>query len=438
MNLTRLKKIVFVGLLLFLCGFLGYNLGKREVSVSWQNFQPKIAIENKEPPSSLGVTDFSLFWDVWDRTLRSYYDKTVIDSDKLLYGAISGMLQSLGDPYTVFLTPQQNKETKQELSGEFEGIGAQLGLRDKKIVVIAPLKDTPAESAGIKAGDTIVKIDEKDTSGLTLPEAVQRIRGRKGTAVTLTVLHEGDEETVDISIVRDTIKVQSVEGGIKNVKCQMSPAKRDPAQRENVKCQIVEKGEACDDCSTIGYIRLSQFGDNTSSEWLKVVGEVASRSKESNFKGVVLDLRNNPGGYLNGSVFIASEFIASGTVVIQEKGNGQNQAFSVDRRGILTDVPLVVLINKGSASASEIVAGALRDRKGIKLVGEKSFGKGTVQEAQDLPSNAGLHITTARWLTPKGTWVNDKGLIPDIEIEINKEDPKHDTQLEKAIEALVQ
>jgi carboxyl-terminal processing protease len=329
----------------------------------------------------------------------------------------------LGDPYTVFLTPQQNKETKEELGGSFEGIGAQLGLKDKKIVVIAPLPETPAEKAGIKPGDWILSIDNKSTDNLTLPEAVSKIRGKRGTAVTLQVLHDKAVKPVEYKIVRDTIQVKSVTLEIKN----NQPVNN--SQAENKKSPLEIKN------GSIAYVKLSRFGDDTDNEWDRVVTEIIDQG--SKIKGLILDLRNNPGGYLNGAVYIASEFLKTGsTVVVQENADGSRQKYLVEREGKLLNMPLVVLINEGSASASEIVSGALLDYKRATLVGMKSFGKGSVQEAQDLSEGAGLHITTAKWLLPAGKWINGTGITPDIKVELDEKNPTKDLQLDKAIEVL--
>lgn len=388
---------------LLLGGAIGFFVGTNKVNFEWQNYKPALTIQSKAPPKNVNA-DLFLFWDVWEKVSKNYFDKKVLDSQKMINGAISGMVQSLGDPYTVFLPPEQNKEVKQELAGQFEGIGAQLGVKNKKIVVIAPLHESPAEKAGIKSGDVILKVEGIDTANWTLPEAVAKIRGPKGTTVKLTILREGQDKPQEVSIVRETIRVKSVEGEIKD---------------------------------QVAYIKLSQFGDETNNEWLITVNSIANAIKQDGkVKGLILDLRNNSGGYLNGAVFIASEFIKSGTIVIQERGEGQRQSFSVTRQGLLIDIPVVVLINKGSASASEIVAAALRDNRGAKLVGENSFGKGTIQEAQELGGGAGLHITVAKWLTPKGEWVNGKGLEPDIKVSLDEKDPARDLQLEKAIEVL--
>lgn len=403
MNLTlkKIRKNLIIIALILLAGTTGYSLGKKEVSFSWKNYKPHVFVINKETPPEREV-DFSLFWTVWERVSRDFIDKTKIDPQKMVWGAISGMVQSLDDPYTVFLPPKENKEAKDELGGAFEGIGAQLGMRDKKIIVVAPLSGMPAQEAGILAGDVILKVDGEETAGWTLPEAVSKIRGPRGSKVVLTVLHLGEEETsVEIEIVRNQIKVPSVE--VKIVK--------DPCRA--------------------AHFKLMRFGDKTSEEWEEAVGEIT----RDNFKGVILDLRNNPGGYLQGSVFVVSEFLKSGSVVIQEDAKGKKETFSVNRTGKLTEIPLVILINKGSASASEIVAGALKEGGRARIVGEESFGKGSIQEAQDLPQGAGLHITTSRWLLPSGKWINGKGLDVDVKIEDDLKTEK-DEQLEKAVDVI--
>ena len=446
MNFRNSTQTFIVIVLILVSGFGGYFAGKNEIKVKWEKYKPDVSVRSLEPPPGIDQNiDFRLFWDVVDRLQKGYIEKSAIDMQKMYYGAISGMVAALGDPYTVFLPPQQNKEVKEELAGHFDGIGAQLGVKDKKIVVIAPLKDSPAEKAGIKPSDWIVKVDGKDTLAWTLPEAVSKIRGPKGTKVKLTILHEGEQKPIDVEVVRDTIVIKSVEwtqkessssgqeAGVADGKEPASTGKQ-ATKEESLFDQRVKNGKR------VAVIKLSRFGEGTDDEWQKVVTEVI-RFKEDNrstFGGIVLDLRNNPGGFLTGAVFIASEFLADGTVVMQENSKGERQVFSVNRIGRLTKEPLIAIINKGSASASEIVAGALKDRGRAKLVGEKSFGKGTIQEAQDLAEGAGLHITTAKWLTPNGNWVNDtEGLVPDIEVKPDEKDPNRDVQLEKAMDELV-
>ena len=327
----------------------------------------------------------------------------------MVYGAISGMVASLGDPYTVFLPPSDQKQSKEDLAGSFEGVGIQLGYKDGKIAVIAPLTETPADKAGIKAGDLILKIKDaannvdKETVGMTLPEAVELIRGPKGTEITLSLSREGKED-FDAILKRDTILVKSVELSYK------------------------EK---------TAVLKLTRFGERTYEEWDAAVTEIENKINKKEVSGMVLDLRNNPGGLLQGSIFIASEFLKDGIIVKQEKSqNGGTETYSVSRNGKLTKIPLVVLINPGSASASEIVAGALQERGRAKLVGEKSFGKGTVQEAEELVGGSGLHVTVARWLLPSGKNIDKEGVNPDFEIKMDDNDQTIDPQLDKALELL--
>ncbi|TSC86885.1 MAG: Uncharacterized protein G01um10147_760 [Microgenomates group bacterium Gr01-1014_7] len=409
-------RLIAIATLTFL---LGWQLGHRDIEVKWANYKPIFSVTNRELPKNVNL-DFKLFWDTWDLISRTYIDKKALDPQKMFYGAISGMVSAIGDPYTVFLPPQQQKSTKEELGGSFEGVGIQLGFNEatasadglggKRLLVIAPLDGTPAKKAGIKPQDMIVKIDEKDTFGMSLPEAVNLIRGPKGTQVGLTIFREGDSDTRNFILTRETIIVKSVEVSFKQSKAGKH----------------------------VAVIKLSRFGERTEEEWKQAVDQIVAKNPAA----LILDLRNNPGGYLEGAVFAASEFLEGGDVVLQENNTGQRVAFKVNRAGRLTKIPMEALINKGSASASEIVAGALQDRKRAKLIGEKSFGKGTIQEAQDLANNTGIHITVAKWLTPSGRWVNDtKGFDPDIKVEAPRPEAEEkeedsDPQLDKALELL--
>lgn len=421
------QKIRFI-LAVVIAGLIGYVIGVTKINIDVRNFKPNIEVSSKEPPPSQMNADFSQFWQVLDKIEASYYDKKAIDPQKIINGAISGMVESLDDPYTVYLPPTQNDEFKSGLAGKFEGIGAELGLKNKQIIIVAPLDGSPAKKSGIKPGDAIVKVDGQVTFGWSLAQAVDKIRGPKGTTVKLSIGRGEGEELKDIDIVRDTITVKSLTTYTKQVKDIESVGKE------------AKSTKIADD--KIIYIRLSQFGDSTNSEWLKLANDASVRLKtEKDIKGIVFDLRNNPGGYLNDAVYIISEFVKSGNAVLQEDKNGDRASFPVSGKGLLYDVPLVVLINKGSASASEIVAGALRDHDRATLVGETSFGKGTIQQAEDFGGGAGLHVTIAKWLTPDGTWVgngkNGAGLKPDVEVKVDEKNPERDAQLEKAIEELV-
>jgi carboxyl-terminal processing protease len=321
----------------------------------------------------------------------------------------------------MYLPPAANSDFKQGLSGQFSGIGAELGIKDKNIIVIAPLDGSPAEKMGIKAGDAILKVDGQSTMGWDLSKAVSTIRGVKGTPVTLTVQHSNNKQT-DITITRDVITVKSVAMNIQTATCSAKG------------CSNISKNSCSgSSCTEFAYLRLSQFGDNTNQEWLGLVRGISDKiSQDKNIKGIILDLRNNPGGYLTDATFIASEFLPKGDLVVSEDNGTVKNPMNALRDGLMLTPKLVVLINKGSASASEIVAGALRDHNRATLVGETSFGKGTVQQAQDLGDGAGLHVTIAKWLTPNGTWVNGKGLTPDVSVNLDPKNPAEDTQLEKA------
>lgn len=411
-------------LLVIISLLVGYFFGVSKVNFEWSHYQPHITVVNKEPPAADTLVDFSLFWSVWDKLTTNYYDKTKVDPQKMLYGAINGMVQSVGDPYTMFLPPTQNSNFQQQLAGQFTGIGAELGLKGKQIIVIAPLDGSPAQKAGIKAGDAIMSVGGDSTSTWTLPQAVDKIRGPKGSTVVLGIMHDGQTNTQNISITRDTITVKSVVGWVKEIK-DIDAISQDLKKSDN-------------STDSIAYVRLSQFGDNANTDWATVINTIYPQIQKMHPKGLILDLRDNPGGYLIDAVFIAGEFLPQGApVVIQASGTSPESTLSVNRSGKLLDIPLIVLINKGSASASEIVSGALRDNKRAQLVGDTSFGKGTIQEALDLGSNVGLHVTIAKWLTPNGTWVHGKGLTPDVKVSLDPKDPSHDTQLEAAIQQLL-
>lgn len=420
-NKTRILQFILV---VFISVLSGYYFGVNKVSYDWKNYNPQINIVSKEPPPGITNVDFSQFWTVWQKLQSTYYDKSKIDHQKMLDGAISGLVESLGDPFTMYLPPTQNNNFKQSLAGQFSGIGAELGTKDKGIIVISPLNGSPAEKAGIRPGDRIIKVDGTSTITWTLSQAVEKIRGPKGTQVALTVVPKDSTTPKDIKITRDTITLKSVDGWVKKIK-----------DIQNIKSASILKSN---EENSIAYIRLSQFGDSTNKDWIALINNLDPKIKsDKSVKGIILDLRNNPGGYLNDAVFIASEFLNNGLTVVSEESGLEKKTLNVTRRGLLLDIPLVVLINKGSASASEIVSGALRDNKKTLLIGETSFGKGTVQEAEDLGQGAGIHITIAKWLTPNGIWVNEKGLKPDVEVKFDQKDPSHDTQLEKAIEELL-
>ncbi len=362
-------------------------------------------IAGQEAPPNFSSVDFNLFWDVWSRLEQKYVDSSKLDREKLMYGAIKGLVAAVGDPHTEFMPPVEAKQFQEDIKGSFDGIGAEIGLRKGLLTVIAPLHDNPAEKAGIKAADKILKIDDKSTEGLSLEEAVRLIRGPHATKVRLLIYRDGFDKPKEFSVTRDVIHVKIVE--------------------------TEKKGDG------IFVIKLHQFTENAGIEFRKAVQEFYT----SGSKKLVLDLRNDPGGYLTVSVDIASWFVPAGDVIARERySNGTEDAYRSNGYGLLEKVPTVVLINEGSASASEILSGALRDLRHIKLIGTKSYGKGSVQEVEDLAKKSSLKVTIAKWLTPNGTEIDGIGLEPDIKVELpatlTEDNMDKDFFMDKALEVL--
>lgn len=406
-KITNLLLVASVAVLLF---GMGYKLGEYNISL----------VKNgvSAAPANTKNIDFTMFWKVWDTLEKKYVDKKKVDPKKMYYGAIKGLVASVEDPYTFFLTPTENQQSKDGLEGKFEGIGAQLGMKDGKVVVIAPLKNSPAEKVGISAGDFIVKVNNEAVAGMPLTQVVSKVRGDKGTKVHLTLDRSGKE--IETEVVRDTIVVESVE------------------------IKLDEQLSTCTNgCDKVAYLKLNQFGDNTVDEWEQKVAQIKAKWNTGAIKGLVLDLRDNPGGYLESSVYLAGEFLPQGKLVVkQESTSYENKDYYVTRSGSLLDIPMTVLINGGSASAAEILSGALRDYKRATLIGEKSFGKGSVQEAIDLGDGMGLHVTVAKWVLPKGDWINGKGIEPEIKVknvipEGDTMSRETDAQLDKAVQILI-
>ena len=349
------------------------------------------------------TVNFSLFWEAWNKVRDTYVNPADFDTQKLIYGAISGMVKSLDDPYTVFFTPNQNKEFLEDVGGRFEGVGMEIDIKDNQLQVVAPLEGTPAKRAGIRAGDKILEIGDRSTADITVEEAVSLIRGKKGTEVALQISRKGWDAPKEFKIERDVIIVPSL------------------------------KLEFKDD---IAYLKLYQFSENANSDFAKAAAQILNSSANK----IVLDLRNNPGGYLEVAQNIAGWFLEKGQAVVTEdfRDEGNELVYRANGNSSLLDYPIAVLINQGSASASEILAAALRDNRGTKLVGETSFGKGSVQELVTLTDGSSLKITVADWLTPKGEHIKKVGLKPDFEVKLTEEDVTEgkDPQLEKAIEIL--
>ena len=359
-------------------------------------------VANLENGKEEGI-DFNVFWEAWKVIQDKYVKAGEIENQDLVYGAVSGLIDSLKDPNSVFMPPSDAKKFGEDISGEFSGIGAEIGIKNDQLIIIAPLKGTPADRAGLKPGDKILKVDDKLTQGLSVDEAIKIIRGKKGTEVILTISRDSWNETKEISIIRDIIQIPTLDFEMKE--------------------------------GDIAYFHLYNFYENAPMLFYQSVVKAAFQ----NPKGVILDLRNNPGGYLEVAVNLAGWFLKNGKVVVSEEfRSGEKQEFKARGNEFLSKIPIVVLINEGSASASEILAGALRDHRDIKLVGKKSFGKGTVQELQELKDGSVIKITVAHWLLPSGHIIEKNGLQPDYEIELTEEDAekKKDPQLEKAMEIL--
>jgi carboxyl-terminal processing protease len=378
----------------------GFWYGKN----SRPSIEKVIGIQNLEAgkPSSV---DFSLFWDAWAQIQEKFVNRQNLDYQNMVYGAISGMLASLDDPYTIFMTPQENKDFSQSLQGNLEGIGAEIGVRKNVLTIVSPLENSPAQKAGLLAGDRIIKINDELSSGMSAEEAVSKIRGPKGTEVRLMIVREGWSESKEIKIVRDIINIPIVKVEMKEV----SPGKK------------------------VAYIALYQFTDNSAAEFEKAARQVLT----SEAQGIILDLRDNPGGYLDSAVDIASWFLSRGVLVVSEDfGDGKKTEHQSSGLNKLGSYQTVILINQGSASASEILAGALRDDKQVKLVGNKSFGKGSVQQLEQMRGGTSLKVTIAKWLTPSGHSIMDEGLEPDIQADLIKDDIDNgrDPQLDKALE----
>ena len=348
------------------------------------------------------AADFSLFWEAWLRIQERYAKASSATPQDLVYGAIRGMVASLGDPYTVFLDPQQAKMFLEDVSGSFEGVGMEIGLKKGILTVIAPLEGTPAQRAGVKAGDAILKIGDKGTEDMSVEEAVTLIRGPRGSSIKLSIFRSSWDEPRDFEITRQIIVVPSVSWELKE--------------------------------GDIAYVRLFQFSQKAAGDFQEAAREIEA----SPAKKIVLDLRNNPGGYLEIAQYVGGWFLERGQVVVIEDfaAEGEKEEYVSQGPSKLLSYPLVVLINEGSASASEILAGALRDNRRVKLVGAKSFGKGSVQELERLRGGSSLKITVANWLTPSGKIINGQGLEPDVNVEAedgNGTEVK-DSQLDRAIE----
>ncbi len=362
-------------------------------------------LNGKEPTvaTMASTTDFAPFWKVWNTIDEKYPDAKSVSSQDRVYGAISGLLSSLNDPYSVFFRPEEAKMFQDEIAGSFGGIGVEVGVKNKILTVIAPLKDTPGYKAGLKPGDKILKIDKTITSDLSIDKAIKLIRGEKGTAVVLTIFREGEKDTREIKIIRDTINIPTLDTEMRT--------------------------------DGVFVIRLYSFSANSADLFRGAL----KKFTETKTDKLVLDLRGNPGGYLDSAVDISSWFLPNGKVVVTEDYGNEQKPTIYRSRGynIFSDkLKFVILIDGGSASASEIVSGAMHDQNKAKLVGTQSYGKGSVQEVIKVTGDTIMKVTVAKWLTPNGTSISKKGLTPDYIVDYKKIDDKNDTQMNKAVEVL--
>jgi carboxyl-terminal processing protease len=349
--------------------------------------------KNELQRKQLGKTDFSLFWDVADDLRNKYYGD--INSQDMLYGSIKGLVAAIGDPYTIFADPAENSQFFDTLNGSYEGIGVELDVVDGALVVLTPLKGSPAEASGLKTGDEITAVDGKSIVGMTFANVLSLIKGPAGSQVNLTIIREGVKDPLVLKITRQTIKRDSVS---------------------------MEMGK-----DKIAVITITRFATDTDAGFKTAVNKVIADGA----KGVVLDLRNNPGGFLDSGVKVANEFLKSGLIVEERTKTGEKTSYSADGSGRLTTIPLTVLMNGGSASAAEIVAGALQDNGRAKIVGEQSYGKGSVQEVEEFPDGSALRVTVGKWYTPKGTSISDSGITPDKKVELTGKETT-DVQLTEA------
>ncbi|MEI7810511.1 MAG: S41 family peptidase [bacterium] len=401
LEVVKNKKSIFLVLIIILSIGLGFFVG-----YSHRPEEEKVINLSNKDGSSTTNADFSTFWKAWNVINEKYPSASKVTDQERVYGAISGLVGSLNDPYSTFFTPDETKTFQDDIAGSFSGVGMEVSVKDKILTVISPLKDTPAYKAGIKSGDRILKIDKVSTSDLTIEKAIRLIKGEKGTSVTLTILSENSSESKEVKIVRDTINSPTLD-------TEMKP-------------------------DGVFVVKLYSFSANSADLFRRAM----KIFYESGSNKLVLDLRGNPGGYLDAAVDMASWFTQSGKPIVIEDF-GKNEKQNIHRSSgynVFADrnLKFVILMDSGSASASEILAGAMQDYGIAKLVGTQSFGKGSVQEVVNITPDTILKITIAKWLTPHGTSISEKGLTPDYKVEISEKDlkAKKDPQMEKAIQLL--
>ncbi len=404
----RAKKYagVYLSVILFIVSFGMGMMVEKTWNVKKQNANDNEALRLEKLMASNRETnhsdlDFSQFWDVWDK-VKSKYVKEPAKDKEMFYGAIQGMVASLGDPYSLYFPPAAADEFAKDLSGELEGIGAEIGVKNNQLLVVSPLPNSPAEKAGLRPGDRILDIDNTSTFGMDVSTAVSKIRGPANTKVVLTITRDGLTKAMEVTITRLKINVPSILFSIKP--------------------------------GNIAYLRIMQFNGDTTDQLNKYIKQIQTRGS----KGIVLDMRNNPGGYLSAAIDMASEWVTSGAVVSEKGRDGQGNDHLTQGTHRLSGIKTIALVNKGSASASEIVAGALQDTKHVILIGEQTYGKGSVQDFETFPDGSALKLTVAEWFTPNGKNINKEGIKPDIEIKQDWEKEKigEDVVLSKALELM--
>ncbi|MBP1692196.1 MAG: ctpA [Chloroflexi bacterium] len=396
----------------FFGGFAAGRIDPAEASALFQNLSTKtqalvtgvVPDSGSNPKPVDRNTLFQPFWQAWDLVHKNYVDQPV-DDVALMRGAISGMLKALGDEHTSYLDPDLTQKFNAQLNGEsYEGIGAWVDISGDYLKIISPMPDSPAEKAGLKPGDQVIAIDGQDMTGVDGDLVRKKVLGPEGTKVTLTIRREGVEQPFDVVVTRSSIVTPTIESKMLD--------------------------------NQIGYVRLYTFGDNTGADLRKALTGLMAQ----NPKGLILDLRYNGGGYLKTAIDVASQFIPDGVIMYEQYGDGSRQTYKAEPGGLATNIPMVVLVNEGSASASEIVSGAIQDRGRGKLVGVTTYGKGSVQTVEQLVNNQGeVRVTIARWLTPNERQINKIGLTPDVVVNITDADRQanRDPQLDAAIKLLL-
>lgn len=399
----KLKKPTIFISVVILAILFGIFIGSKTNIVSGSNSHLSVPIDLRAE----GI-DMSEFWDAWRKIEEKHPDGRKITAEEKVWGATKGLAGSLDDPYTVFLPPRENSDLNIDLKGKISGVGMEVGIKNNTLTVIAPLKNSPAQKAGIMAGDVIVKVDDKETLDLDIGEAVDLIRGEEGTEVTITVARKGLTNTKDIKITRQIIDIPVID------------------------TEYLAKED-------VFLIRFYQFNQNANQEFEKALKEF----QKSGTKNLIIDLRNNPGGYLSSAVDISSWFLPEGETIVSEESTdlSRNKVYKSSLHHLLGDYKIVILVNGGSASAAEIMAGALQEHGVAKLVGEQTYGKGSVQELMPMKNKTAIKITIANWYTPNGTSISKQGLTPDYVVPFDVEEylkDKTDNQLQKAIEVVKQ